>query len=55
MFLLFRNKAGQTHAVRYFDLPETAEKLGMMGPGEIYADTPLGVLVESAERLSQPA
>lgn len=44
VFLLYKAN-GKTKAVKFFSLPETTEKLGFLGPGEVYVDTPLVELV----------
>lgn len=36
---LYKNKRGLTRAVRLFDIPSLAAKLGFMGPGEAFVDT----------------
>ncbi|MBF0136457.1 MAG: AAA family ATPase [Magnetococcus sp. DMHC-1] len=48
VILLYRTPQGITRARRYFDLPAPAEKLASLGPGEVYADTPLDEVVRSA-------
>ncbi|MBF0153871.1 MAG: AAA family ATPase [Magnetococcales bacterium] len=48
VILLYRTPQGFTRARRYFDLPGPAEKLLFLGPGEVYADTPLHDVVQSA-------
>ena len=47
--LLYRNEFGYTRSVRFFDLPEASEKLGVLGPGEVFLDTYLGEAVASLE------
>lgn len=49
LVMLYKNNAGHTRAVRLFDLPAMAEKLTVMGPGEVFADTDLVQLAEQAE------
>ncbi len=39
--LLFKDKKGSTRATRFFELPEIAEKLRFLGPGEAMGDTDL--------------
>jgi predicted ATPase len=39
--LLYKNKDGHTLACRYFDQPETKDKLHGLGPGEVFVDTDL--------------
>ena len=48
VILLFKTPKGYTRAEKYFDLAITQEKLGTLGPGEVYADTPLDKVVEEA-------
>lgn len=53
MILLYRNKEGRTRSCRYFDLPSTSKKLGILGPGEVYVDTPIEQLATEAEEIEQ--
>lgn len=46
VILLYKNREGFTKAVRYFDLPDTANKLKILGPGEVFVDTDLTALVQ---------
>ena len=39
VFLLSKDENGHTKASRFFDLPGMAEKLALMGPGEVMNDT----------------
>jgi predicted ATPase len=39
--LLYRTDDGQTKAARYFDAKLPSRKLGPMGPGEVFVDTPI--------------
>lgn len=41
VILLFKDKKGYTHATRFFEIPEIAEKLSFLGPGEAMGDTNL--------------
>jgi predicted ATPase len=50
---LYRNALGETHASRYFDLPSTRKKLGILGPGEVYVDTSVEKLTLEAEEMEQ--
>ena len=50
VILLFKTPEGFTKAEKYFDLAITQEKLGVLGPGEVYSDTPLAEVVEEAIR-----
>jgi predicted ATPase len=36
---LYKNPQGATQAIRLFDIPSMAEKLTVMGAGEVYEDT----------------
>ena len=45
VMLLYKNENGSTHACRYFDQPETLDKLRALGPGEVFADTDLRKMV----------
>ncbi len=47
--MLYRNAQGYTRSVPFFSLPETDEKLGVLGAGEVFVDTDL---IELTERLS---
>lgn len=49
LVMLYKNSSGHTKAVRLFDLPAMAEKLTVMGPGEVFADTDLVQLAKNAE------
>ncbi len=43
--LLYKTEDGSTRACRYFDQPETRDKLRALGPGEVFADTDLRKMV----------
>jgi predicted ATPase len=43
---LFRNSQGHTKSIPFFSIPSMAEKLKVMGPGEVYADTNLTELAD---------
>lgn len=47
--LLYRKEQGHTRSMRFFDLQEASEKLGLLGPGEVFLDTYLGEAVASLE------
>jgi predicted ATP-dependent endonuclease of OLD family len=49
LVMLYKNSSGHTKAVRLFDLPAMTEKLTVMGPGEVFADTDLVQLAKKAE------
>jgi predicted ATPase len=55
MILLYRNHEGKTRSERYFDLPSTKKKLGILGPGEVYVDTPVEELAREAEEVEEIA
>ncbi len=51
VLLIYRNTLGHTRAVRFFDLPSTNERLGLLGPGEVFVDVDLRELsAQAAER-----
>jgi predicted ATPase len=45
VLLLYRTTGGETKSCRYFDQPETAQKLEVLGPGEVFVDTDLTRMV----------
>lgn len=45
VMLLYKNDDGSTQACRYFDQPETRDKLRALGPGEVFADTDIQKMV----------
>jgi predicted ATPase len=51
VIFLYRTPAGLTRAARLFDLPRMAHKLGLLGPGEVYADTDLVTLQHEADQM----
>lgn len=53
--LLYRTAQGITRAARFFDLPEPARKLALLGPGEVFVDTELTAAALEAERLREQA
>lgn len=55
LLFLYRNSEGRTHSCRYFDLPSTKKKLGILGPGEIYVDTSVSQLAREAEEMERGA
>jgi predicted ATPase len=55
MIFLYRNHEGRTRSCRYFDLPSTSKKLGILGPGEVYVDTSIEQLAAEAEKIEQKA
>lgn len=48
VLLIYRNTLGHTRAVRFFDLPSTNERLGLLGPGEVFVDVDLRELSAQA-------
>ena len=44
VYLVKRDDRGLTQAVPYFEFEQTARKLELMGPGEVFVDTPLSTL-----------
>lgn len=48
VLLIYRNTLGLTRAVRFFDLPSTNERLGLLGPGEVFVDVDLRELSAQA-------
>jgi predicted ATPase len=44
--LLYRDENGWTRSTRFFDIPETSEKLKALGPGEVFVDTNLTKLTK---------
>jgi predicted ATPase len=41
VYFLYRTELGETKVTRFFDIPEVAEKLEILGPGEVFLDTSL--------------
>jgi predicted ATPase len=48
VLLIYRNTLGHTQAVRFFDLPSANERLGLLGPGEVFVDVDLRELSAQA-------
>jgi predicted ATP-dependent endonuclease of OLD family len=48
--MLYKTQQGETRSVRFFDLPAMQEKLRVLGPGEVFADTRLGRLASELEQ-----
>ena len=46
VILLYKTPLGETKSCRYFDQPETENKLRALGPGEVFMDTDLTKMVE---------
>ena len=55
VLLLYRNSEGRTRSCRYFDLPSTKRKLGILGPGEVYIDTSIEQIAREAEEMERGA
>jgi predicted ATPase len=49
VILLYRTERGETKSARFFDLPAMQEKLRVLGPGEVFADTRLSALAAALE------
>ncbi|NDV26051.1 AAA family ATPase [Desulfovibrio sp. JC010] len=45
--LIYKTKEGFTRAKNFFEIPSVAEKLDILGPGEVYVDTNLEELTKS--------
>lgn len=53
---VYKSPTGDTRCRRFFDIPRIAEKLHLMGPGEVFADTSLVALTKECLDLdSQPS
>lgn len=50
VILLYRNSDGSTKAVRFFDLPTAAKRLGVLGAGEAFVDVSLAQMSVEAEQ-----
>ncbi|MDB5385610.1 MAG: hypothetical protein JWM11_1256, partial [Planctomycetaceae bacterium] len=50
---LYKTKAGHTKSIPFFSIPSLAEKLTMMGPGEVFVDTDLKGLADEIELLAE--
>ena len=49
---LYKTEAGETKAIKFFDIPSIREKLEVMGPGEAFVDTNLVQLADEINTLS---
>lgn len=49
VIFLYRTKEGMSKCKRFFDIPEAEERLGVLGPGEVFVDLNL---TELSERLA---
>jgi len=54
VILLYKTRQGITRCKRYFDIPDTANKLKALGPGEVFVDTDLTSLVQQLEQAETP-
>ncbi len=52
---LYRNRQGHAKSVRFFSIPSMGEKLRVMGPGEVFADTNLVELADEIAAATEPA
>jgi predicted ATPase len=50
---LYKTPQGATRAIPFFSIPSLAEKLTVMGPGEVFADTNLNALSEEIQSVTQ--
>lgn len=48
---LYKTPLGSTRAINFFSIPSIAEKLTVMGPGEVFVDTSLTNLTEEIQSL----
>lgn len=49
--LIYKTAEGKTRAIPFFSIPSIAEKLSVMGPGEVFVDTDLVRLPQEITRL----
>ncbi len=54
VILLYKTRQGITRCKRYFDIPDTANKLKALGPGEVFVDTDMTALVQQLEQAETP-
>jgi hypothetical protein len=52
---LYKTPKGLTKAIQFFSIPSIAEKLTVMGPGEVFVDTNLTDLTEEIQSLDAEA
>lgn len=50
--LIYKTPEGKTRAIPFFSIPSVAEKLTVLGPGEVFVDTDLVRLPEEIARLA---
>lgn len=55
VYLLYRDGAGWTRSVRFFDIPEVGKKLDALGPGEVFVDTNIALLTEYLSKPITPS
>jgi hypothetical protein len=51
---LYRDDAGRTRAIPFFEIPSLAEKLEVMDPGEAFVDTDLTALQDEIDAMTAP-
>ena len=49
---LYKTTKGATRAIPLFSIPSMAEKLSVMGPGEVFVDTRLSELAEEIRQIN---
>jgi ABC-type multidrug transport system ATPase subunit len=50
---LYKTPQGATKAIPFFSIPSLAEKLTVMGPGEVFADTNLTALGDEIQAITE--
>jgi len=50
VFLVYKNEDGITRCGRYFESSITQDKLDILGPGEVYVDTEIGLVAKDLEK-----
>ncbi len=55
VIFLYKTPEGLTKAIRFFSIPSIAEKLTVMGPGEVFVDTNLTDLAKEIQSLNMEA
>lgn len=51
--LIYKSQDGKTRSIPFFSIPSVAEKLTVMGPGEVFVDTDLVRLPEEIAYLPE--
>lgn len=51
----YKTQEGYTHCVPFFEIPSIKQKLGILGPGEVFADTDLPRLSNEIEQMTTSA